>query len=88
MDPQVGQSSDGLSFSPSSIFCPCFSFGQEQFWIKIFEMIGWSHLSTGGCAYLLEVVTAGSISPLLHILAKVIPGGSWELPTSLAFGTF
>ena len=34
---------------------------------KNFEMGGWSHPSTGGRAYLLEVVSSGSLSPLMHI---------------------
>jgi hypothetical protein len=40
---------------------------------------------TGGRSYLLEVVFAGSISPLLCILAKVIPVGSWEPLASLVY---
>ena len=36
----------------------------------------------------LEMVSTGSISPLLGILAKVIPIGSWEPLASLASGTF
>jgi hypothetical protein len=47
MDPQVGQSLDGLSYSLCSILCPCISFRQEQFWVNIFEMGGWPHPSTG-----------------------------------------
>ena len=31
MDPQVGQTLDGLSFSLCSTLCPCISFRQEQF---------------------------------------------------------
>jgi hypothetical protein len=48
MDPQVGQSLYGLSFSLCSTFCPCISFIQEQFWVKILMMGGWHHPSTGG----------------------------------------
>jgi hypothetical protein len=40
MDPQVGQSLDGLSFGLHSIPCPCISFRQEQFWVKILERVG------------------------------------------------
>ena len=40
-----------------------FFFGQEHFCVKNFEMGGWPHPSTGSCAYLLEVVSIGSISP-------------------------
>jgi hypothetical protein len=39
---------------------------------KIFKMGGWLHPSTGGPVYLLEVVSSGSIFPLLGISAKVI----------------
>jgi hypothetical protein len=48
MDPQVGQSLNGLSFSICSTFCPCTSFRQEQFWVKILEMCGWPHPSSRG----------------------------------------
>ena len=41
-------------------FCPCSSFEQQR-WLKNFEMGGWSHPSTGRCAYLLEVVSTSSI---------------------------
>ena len=51
-------------------------------------MDGWPNPSTGAGAYLLEVVSTGSISPLLDILANVIPLGSWEPLTSLVSGTF
>jgi hypothetical protein len=40
MDTQVGQSQDGLSFSVCVTFCPCLSFGQEQFWVKILRLVG------------------------------------------------
>ena len=55
--------------------------------MRNFEMGGWPHPLTGGCAYLLEIVSTDSISTLLYILAKVIPIGSWELLASLASGT-
>jgi hypothetical protein len=48
MDPQVGQSLDGLSFSLCSTLYPSISFRQEQFWVKILEVGGWPHSSTGG----------------------------------------
>ena len=57
-------------------FCPYSSFGHKHFWVKNFEMGGWPHLSTEGCAYLLEVVSTGSISIFsVHIYAKIIPVG-------------
>ena len=39
-----------------------FPFVQEHFWVKNFEMDGWPHPSTRGCAYLLEVFSTGSVS--------------------------
>jgi hypothetical protein len=48
MDPQVGQSLDSPSFSLCSISCPCSSFTQEGFWVKIIEMVGWHHSLTEG----------------------------------------
>jgi len=53
-------------------FCSCHSFCQEHLWVKNCEVGVWPLLSTRGCAYLLEVVSTGSIPPLLCILAKVI----------------
>jgi hypothetical protein len=50
MDPQAGQSLDGLSFSLCSTLCPCISFRQEQSLVKILEMGGWPHTSVGGPA--------------------------------------
>jgi hypothetical protein len=69
-------------------FCPCISFRQEQFWVKIFEMSGHPHASTRDHVYLLEVISSASISSLLVISAKVIPTGSREPLTSLVSGTF
>ena len=43
----MGWSLDGLSFSLCSFSCPCHSFEQEQFWVKIFEMGRYSSLSIG-----------------------------------------
>jgi hypothetical protein len=45
-----------------SKFCPCLYFGQEYFWIKIFEMDGWPYPSIGDHAYLLNVASTDSIS--------------------------
>ena len=72
MYPQVGK-----SFSLCSISCPCSSFSQERFLVKIFEMAGWHHSLTEslgrGCdggwrtwgrhTYLLSVLSTGSIFP-------------------------
>jgi hypothetical protein len=50
-------------------------FRQEQFCVKNLEMGGWPHHSTGDNAFLLEVVSSGSISQLLDILKNIIPIG-------------
>jgi hypothetical protein len=73
MNPQVGQSLDGLSFfSLCSTLCPCISFRQEQFWVNIFEIGGWSHPSTGGHVYILEEISSGCLSLLLDISEKFL----------------
>jgi hypothetical protein len=69
-------------------FCPCLSFGQGYFWVKNFEIHWWHHPSTEGYAYLLEVVSTGSLSPLLGMSAKVITIGSWELLSSMESRSF
>ena len=52
MNPQMGRSLDGLSFRLCSTFCPCLSFGQEHFWVKILIWDQWRLcLSTGGGFY-------------------------------------
>jgi hypothetical protein len=53
MDPYVGQSLNGLSFSLCSIFffffgC-CISFKQEQFWVKILRWVIGPFLNWGPC---------------------------------------
>jgi hypothetical protein len=47
IDPQVVQSLGGLSFSLCSTLCSSFSFRSEQFCVKILEMGGWPHPSSG-----------------------------------------
>ena len=80
MDPQVGQSPHGTSFSLCYNFCRFLSFEQEHYWAKNFEIGGW-HLPL---TYLLVVVSTGSVSTFLCILAIVISFGSWEPLSSLA----
>jgi hypothetical protein len=65
-------------------FDPAFSWVRNNSGLKILEMGGWPHLSNGGHAYLLDMVSAGSPSPLLGISANVIHIGSWEPLASLA----
>lgn len=69
-------------------FCPWISIRQGQFWVKIFQMSEQPHSSTRGHTYVLEVVSSGSISLLLDILANVFLTGSWEPLISLASRTF
>ena len=64
--------------SISAALYSCISFGQEEFWINIFEVGGWPYPSTGDCAYPLDMVSTGSVSTLLGILANVLPIRSWE----------
>ena len=66
-------------------FFPCLSFGQEHFWVKNFEMHGWPHPSTGGCAYPLEVVSTSCISPLLGILGPGRLLSPWSLGLSSGY---
>ena len=92
MDPQVGQSLDGPSFSLCLISCPCSSFAQEHFWVKNFEMGGCNQPLTEGnigvgvgrrtailWSWPLQVLS----SPSLCISAKLIPFVSWEPHDSL-----
>ena len=75
----MGQSLDGFSFSLFSLYSLSLHFiltgGIQDY---IFKVGGWPYHSTGGHAYPLDVVSTGSLSPLLDILAKVLPFGSWE----------
>jgi len=49
MDPQVGESLEGLSFTVSApLFVPAFPLDKNQIWVKHFVMGGCSHSSAGG----------------------------------------
>ena len=52
------------------------------------SICGWHHVSIGGHIYLLEVVSLGSVSPLLGISGKATLTESWEPFTSQNSGTF
>jgi hypothetical protein len=69
-------------------FCPCIFFGQEKFWVKISKMVGRPHNLLGDHIYLLEVISSGSVSPVMGILVKVFPIESWKSLTSQVSGTF
>jgi hypothetical protein len=77
IDPKLGGSLDGLSFSLCSIFVPVFPLDRNNSVLKFFKMDGWSLGSTGCHVYLLEVISSDSISPLLGISANVILIESW-----------
>jgi hypothetical protein len=81
-DPKLGLSLDGLSFNL------CISFRQKQFWAKNFEGgLVTTCLHCRSC-YLLEVVSSGSISPLLGISTKVTLIEYWKPLTSQVSETF
>jgi hypothetical protein len=61
MDPEVGQSLDGRSFSLCSTLCPCISFRQKQFWVNIFEIGGCLYPSNWGHTLPLDMVSTSSI---------------------------
>ena len=88
-DGPLGGTASGWPFLQSLFqFCACFSFGQEHFWVNNFEMDGWSHPSTGGHAYLLEVVST-VLYPLryvFHLKSSLLGPGSLSLPWTS--GTF
>ena len=97
MYPQVGK-----SFSLCSISCPCSSFSQERFLVKIFEMGAWHHsleraLAWVGCGLAggeggMPIYCRCSLqvlsSPSLCISTKSIPFGSWEPLVSLMSESF
>jgi hypothetical protein len=85
MDPKLGRSLDELPFSLCSIFVPAFPLDRNNSRSK---MGGSPYFFTGSPVYLLEVVFSVSISPLLGVLAKVIPIKSWEPLTSQVSGIF
>jgi hypothetical protein len=67
----------------ASIFAPAFPLDRNNSGLKMFRLVN-GPFHNWGHAFLLEMVSSGSLSPLLGILAKVIPTGSWEpyyLPT-------
>jgi hypothetical protein len=92
MGPKVGPFLVGSSCSLCSNFCPCSSFWQEHFLVKSFEIGGWPHPSISGSAYLLEVVSTGSLtrfsthlswSHLLWVLGASYFPGVWDPPVAI-----
>ena len=77
MDSKLDWSLDGHSFSLCSTFVPSFLLDKNNSGSEILKVDGWLHLFPGGPVFLLEVVSLGSLSPLLGISAKVILIESW-----------
>ena len=73
MNLKLGRSLKGLSFRLCSIFVPEFPLDRNNSGSKILKMDGWPHHAIGSHVYLLEVVSSGSISPLLGILVNDVP---------------
>ena len=101
MDPQVGHSLDGPSFSLCLISCPCSSFAQEHFWVKNFEMGGCNQPLTEDNGWGRGGVWMGRSTPIhwrwslqvlsspyLSISSKVISFASWKPHVSLMSETF
>jgi hypothetical protein len=75
-----------LSLSLFSILHPCISCRQNKFWAKIL-WVGWCpYRSTGVSAWLQEVASSGSISPMLWGPVKVTPLIFWVPPLSQVSG--
>ncbi|EDL41692.1 mCG148474 [Mus musculus] len=68
-------------------FVPAFPLDRYNSGLKFLRWVG-GPIPTGGCAYPLDMVSTGTISPLLGVLANVIPIESWEPLVYLASGTF
>ena len=95
MDPQVGQSLDGLSFSLCSTLCPCISFRQEQFWVKFLDMCGWPDSLTGmpclTSSYGLNTFSLSSVGEFQLMSSPWGPGRlllSWHLGLSGCYPQF
>jgi hypothetical protein len=82
MDPKLGWSLDGIFFGLCPIFVPKFPLNSNNSESRIWEMGRWPNASSGGHVYLLEVVSLGSIFPLLGIFRYLQPtiGLRLELP--------
>jgi hypothetical protein len=59
MDPKLGLSLGGLSFSLCSIFGPAFPINRNNSGLKFLKMGGWLPTSTRLSVYLLKVVNSG-----------------------------
>ena len=83
IDPKLDWSLGGLPFSLSSIFFPCISFREKQFWVKVFEGSLVTAFLHWGPVYVLEGVSLHAPSPQgCGISAKAIPNESRSLGLS------
>jgi hypothetical protein len=71
----VGQSLDGLFFNSTPLFVPAFPLDRRNSGLLFLR----PHPLILGCAYPLDTIFTGFISPLLHISANVLSVGSWSL---------
>jgi hypothetical protein len=72
----VGQSLDSLSFILCSTLCPCISFRQEQFWVKILEMVGWPHPSIEGHLLIRSLQVLYPLCWVFQLMSSPLPNGS------------
>ena len=81
------QSLGGLFFSLFSTLCQCISFRQEQFWVNIFEMGGWSLSSIGAmpnlCIWSLQVLSP--ICWIIQLMSSPLSPGNLLLSWHLGF---
>jgi hypothetical protein len=75
-------------FNLYSIFVPVFLWVRYNSGSVNLNIGWWCYPYTGGPVYLLEVVSSGSISPLLGILVNVTSTDSWKPLTFQFSGTF
>jgi hypothetical protein len=94
MDPQVGQSLGGLSFSLCSTLFPHISFGQGQFWVTILRRVG-GPIPQQGAVPNLWMCSRQVLSPLCWVFQlmsfPLSPGSlllSWGLGLSVSYLQF
>ena len=85
--PRWGSLWMAISSVSDPFFVPAFPLERNHSGLKIL-MGGWPLSSTVVLAYALDMVSTGSVPPLLGISANVITLGSWGTLAFLASGTF
>lgn len=84
MGSNLGQSL-GPPFSQSLLFCPCSSYRQEEFWVRVFNSGIEPHPSTWCPVFLLEVDSTSYLFPLRVFRLSSLPLSPESL-TSQVFG--